>query len=187
MAQAPSTVLSTPIPPTMGVGLRRVAQPWQRGTSEVSSPYFAVQIRFWYVVGRMRRDCICPIACPEIAPRGEAPERMAEPRTQESIMSPRRAWMQEVSKALKGRLQGICTHEERRREETQRLSIYKRINTFVVVYDLGYRGRVVRQRSAKPRTAVRFRSIPQPKQRKFCTSESGWAPPQGNRAHEGCD
>ena len=187
MAQAPSTVLSTPIPPTICVGLRRVVQPWQRGTSEVSSPYFAVQIRFWYVVGTMRRGCMCPTASPEIAQRGEAPERMAEPRTQESIMSPRRAWMQEVSKALKGRLQAICTHEEGRQEEARRLPIYKRINTFAVVYDLGYRGRVVRQRSAKPRTAVRFRSIPQPKQRKFCTSESSWAPPQGNRAYEGCD
>ena len=106
---------------------------------------------------------MCPIACPEIAPRGETPERMAEPRTQESITGPQRAWMQGVSKALKGRLQAICTHEEGRQEEARRLPIYKRINTFAVVYDLGYRGRVVRQRSAKPRTAVRFRSIPQPK------------------------
>ncbi len=180
-------VPSAPIPPAIATRMRSVAQPWQQGCNEVPNPYFAAQIRFWYVVGTMRRGCTCPIACPEIAQRDEAPERMAEPHAQESIMSPPCARMQEVSKALKGRLQAICTHEEGRREEAQRLPIYKRINTFVVVYDLGYRGRVVRQRSAKPRTAVRFRSIPQPEQRKFCTSESSWAPPQGNRAHEGCD
>ena len=187
MSQAPSTVLSTPVPPTIAVGVGRVAQPWQQGCNEVPNPYFAAQIRTWYVVGTMRRGCTCPIACPEIAQQDEALERMAEPHAQESIMSPPCAWMQEVSKALKGRLQAICTHEERRQEEAHRLPVYKRINTFAVVYDLGYRGRVVRQRSAKPRTAVRFRSIPQPKQRKFRASRSSWAPPQGNRAREGCD